>query len=71
MTLPGLFAMAFMRHAFVAATTVAIAGSLVGYFVALRRQTFASHALANVGFAGAAGATLIGMPLCMDCLLSS
>lgn len=71
MTLPGLFAMAFMRHAFVAATAVAIAGSLVGYFVALRRQTFASHALANVGFAGAAGATLIGMPLCMDCLLSS
>lgn len=49
-----------MRHAFVAASCVAVAGSAVGYFVVLRRQAFASHALSNVGFAGAAGASLVG-----------
>lgn len=51
----------FMRHAFIAASCVAVAGSLVGYFVVLRRQAFAAHALSNVGFAGAAGASLLGV----------
>ena len=51
----------FMRHAFAAATVVAIVAGLVGYFVVLRGQSFAGHALAHVGFTGATGAVLIGV----------
>ncbi|MDA3919088.1 MAG: metal ABC transporter permease [Salinisphaera sp.] len=57
---PAPLDMAFMRHAFAAGTCISIAGSVVGYFVVLRRQAFAAHALSNVGFAGAAGASLVG-----------
>ena len=51
----------FMQHAFAAATIVAVAAGLVGYFLVLRGQTFAGHALSHVGFAGATGAVLIGV----------
>ncbi len=51
----------FMRHAFEAGTIVAIVAGLIGYFVVLRRSAFAAHALSHVGFAGAAGAVLIGI----------
>jgi zinc/manganese transport system permease protein len=51
----------FMRHAFAAATVVAIVSGMVGYFLVLRGQTFAGHALAHVGFTGATGAVLIGI----------
>ncbi|WP_111747631.1 metal ABC transporter permease [Salinisphaera orenii] len=61
MTGLGLFEMAFMRHAYMAVTCIAIAGSLVGYFIVLRRQAFAAHALSNIGFAGAAGGSLVGV----------
>jgi zinc/manganese transport system permease protein len=50
-----------MQHAFAAATIVAVAAGLVGYFLVLRGQTFAGHALSHVGFAGATGAVLIGV----------
>ena len=33
----------------------------VGYFLVLRGQTFAGHALSHIGFAGATGAGLIGL----------
>jgi zinc/manganese transport system permease protein len=49
---------AFMQHAFEAGTIVAITAGVVGYFVVLRRSAFAAHALAHVGFAGAAGAVV-------------
>src|SRR3984885_6504339 len=52
----------FMQNAFAAATIVAIVSGLVGYFLVLRGQTFAGHALAHVGFTGATGAVLIGIP---------
>lgn len=52
----------FMRHAFAAAGIVAVVAGLVGYFLVLRGQTFAGHALAHVGFTGATGAVLIGIP---------
>jgi zinc/manganese transport system permease protein len=52
----------FMRHAFAAATIVAIVAGTVGYFLVLRGQTFAGHALSHVGFTGATGAVLIGVP---------
>src|SRR4051794_20862037 len=51
----------FMRNAFAAAAIVAIVAGLVGYFLVLRGQAFAGHALAHVGFAGASGAVLIGV----------
>jgi zinc/manganese transport system permease protein len=51
----------FMRHAFEAGTIVAIVAGIVGYFVVVRRLSFASHALSHAGFAGAAGAVLIGI----------
>jgi len=44
----------FMRSAFAAATIVAIVSGAVGYFLVLRGQTFAGHALSHVGFTGAA-----------------
>jgi zinc/manganese transport system permease protein len=50
----------FMRHAFEAGSVVAIVAGIVGYFVVLRRLSFAAHALSHVGFAGAAGAVLMG-----------
>ena len=51
----------FMQNAFAAATIVAIVAGVVGYFLVLRSQTFAGHALAHVGFAGATGAVLISV----------
>ena len=52
---------AFMQHAFEAGTIVAIVAGIIGYFVVMRRLSFAAHALSHVGFAGAAGAVLIGI----------
>ena len=43
-----------------AGTCVAIVAAIMGYFVILRGLTFAGHALPNIGFAGAAGAVLLG-----------
>jgi zinc/manganese transport system permease protein len=55
-----MFDYEFMRNAFGAATMVALVAGCVGYFLVLRAQTFAGHALAHVGFAGATGAVLVG-----------
>ena len=52
----------FMRTAFLAAGIVAVVAGAVGYFLVLRGQTFAGHALAHVGFTGATGAVLVGAP---------
>jgi zinc/manganese transport system permease protein len=51
----------FMRHAFVAGGIVAILAGAAGYFLVLRGQAFAGHALSHVGFAGATGAALLGV----------
>jgi zinc/manganese transport system permease protein len=59
--LGGLFAYPFMVNALAAGTIVAIVTGLIGWFMVLRRQSFAGHALAVVGFPGAAGATLLGI----------
>ncbi len=56
-----IFSFAFMQHAFEAGTIVAIIGGIVGYFVVLRRSSFAAHALSHIGFSGAAAAVLIGV----------
>jgi zinc/manganese transport system permease protein len=51
----------FMRNAFAAAGIAAVVSGIVGYFLVLRGQTFAGHALSHIGFAGATGAMLIGL----------
>jgi len=52
----------FMRNAFAASAIVAVLAGVVGFFLVLREQTFAGHALSHVSFAGATGAVLIGIP---------
>ncbi|GAC1579464.1 MAG: metal ABC transporter permease [Ktedonobacteraceae bacterium] len=56
-----LFHYHFMQNAYLAGTLVALAAGMIGYFMVLRNQSFAGHSLANVGFAGATGAALLGI----------
>ncbi|HKA77929.1 MAG TPA: metal ABC transporter permease [Pseudolabrys sp.] len=56
-----MFAYEFMTNAFAAAGIVAVVSGFVGYFLVMRGQTFAGHALSHIGFAGATGAGLIGL----------
>ncbi|MGH8888908.1 MAG: metal ABC transporter permease [Acidothermaceae bacterium] len=51
----------FMVNAFRAGTIVAIVAGIVGWFMVLRKQTFAGHTLAVSAFPGAAAATLLGI----------
>lgn len=51
----------FMVRAFAASGIVAIVAGTVGYFLVLRAQTFAGHALSHIAFAGATGAALVGV----------
>src|SRR5215469_10050543 len=64
-----LFQYEFSRKAFLAGTIIAILAGAVGYFVVLRHLTFASHALADIGFAGAAWAVLLGLPAAVGLLV--
>lgn len=56
-----IFRYDFMRNAFIAGTIASIVSAAIGYFVVLRSQNFAGHALAHIGFTGAAGAGLAGL----------
>ncbi|MDI2112679.1 metal ABC transporter permease [Commensalibacter nepenthis] len=56
-----MFSLEFMQTAFIASVIVAIICGLIGYFLLIRRETFAGHALSHVGFAGATGASLVGV----------
>jgi len=56
-----MFDYEFMNNAFAAAGIVAVVSGIVGYFLVMRGQTFAGHALSHIGFAGATGAGLIGL----------
>ena len=60
-TIIEMFDYEFMTNAFAAAGIVAVVSGLVGYFLVMRGQTFAGHALSHIGFAGATGAGLIGI----------
>ena len=51
----------FMTNAWIVATIVAVIAGVVGYFVVLRGSAFPAHAIPNGAFAGAAGASLIGV----------
>jgi zinc/manganese transport system permease protein len=49
----------FMQNALLTGTIVAVLAGAVGYFVVLRGQSFAAHALSQVGFPGAAAGVLV------------
>jgi zinc/manganese transport system permease protein len=51
----------FMVNALRAGTIVAVVSGAIGYFMVLRRQAFAGHTLAVIGFPGAAGAAWLGL----------
>jgi zinc/manganese transport system permease protein len=51
----------FVQNALWAGTAIAVVTAVCGYFLILRGLTFAGHALPNIGFAGAAGAVLLGL----------
>jgi len=51
----------FMLNTWVAGTAVAVIAGVAGFFAVLRGSTFAAHAIPNGAFAGAAGATLLGL----------
>jgi len=55
----------FMVNALWAGTIVAVMAGAIGWFMVLRRQTFAGHTLSVVAFPGAAAATLAGLPLAL------
>jgi zinc/manganese transport system permease protein len=56
-----MFEYDFMRTAFAASGMAALLAGTVGFFLVLRGQTFAGHALSHVGFTGATGAVLFGL----------
>ncbi len=51
----------FMMNAWTTATIVAVVAGVVGYFVVLRGSAFPAHAIPKGAFAGAAGASLLGI----------
>jgi zinc/manganese transport system permease protein len=57
-----LFTFPFMVHALEAGTVVAVLAAVVGWYMVLRRQSFAGHTLAVMAFPGATGAALAGLP---------
>ena len=56
-----MFGLHFMVNAYRAGTIVAVVAGAVGWFMVLRRQSFAGHTLAVVSFPGAAGAVWLGL----------
>jgi zinc/manganese transport system permease protein len=58
-----LFLYPFMVNALEAGTIVAVMAGVTGWFMVLRRQTFAGHTLSVIAFPGAAAAALAGLPL--------
>jgi len=51
----------FMINAWTEATIVAVVAGVVGFFTVLRGSAFVAHAVPNGSFAGAAGASLLGI----------
>ena len=66
-----VFQFAFIQNAFLAGSLVAIMAGILGYFLVARGLTFAGHALSSIGFAGAAGAVLLGVSPVYGLLVST
>jgi zinc/manganese transport system permease protein len=60
----------FMVNALQAGTIVAVMAGVVGWFVVLRRQSFAAHTTAMMSFPGASGAALAGLPTALGYYLA-
>jgi zinc/manganese transport system permease protein len=58
-----LTAFPFMVNALEAGTIVAVMAAVTGWFMVLRRQSFAGHTLSTMSFPGASAAALIGLPI--------
>ena len=56
-----IFQYPFIQNAVIAGSIVAIVAAVLGYFLIVRGLSFAGHALSSIGFAGAAGAVLLGV----------
>jgi zinc/manganese transport system permease protein len=54
-----------MVNALEAGTIVAVLAGVTGWFMVLRRQTFAGHTLSVIAFPGAAAASLAGLPVAL------
>ena len=67
----GLWHYAFIQHAVLAGVITALVAGCVGPFVIMRNMSFAVHGLAEVGFTGAAGAILAGLPPAAGVLTAS
>ena len=50
-----------MLNTWIAASVVAVVAGTIGFFIVLRGSAFVAHAIPNGAFAGAAGASLIGV----------
>src|SRR6202521_6036465 len=57
-----MFEYDFMRAGFAASGVAALLAGTVGFFLVLRGQPFAGHELSHIGFTGATGAILFGLP---------
>ena len=66
-----VFQYPFIQNAFLAGSLVAIMAGILGYFLVVRGLTFAGHALSSIGFAGAAGAVLLGVSPVLGLLAST
>jgi zinc/manganese transport system permease protein len=56
-----MWSIPLVLNAFRAGTVIAVVAAVVGWFMVLRRQSFAGHTLALVGFPGAAAAVWLGV----------
>jgi zinc/manganese transport system permease protein len=68
--LGALFTFPFMVNALEAGTIVAVLAAVVGWYMVLRRQSFAGHTLSVMAFPGAAGAALAGLPTALGYYLA-
>lgn len=55
-----MFNLAFMQHAYVAGTFIALICGVIGVFVNARNMSFLTHTLSEIGFAGAAFGIFMG-----------
>jgi zinc/manganese transport system permease protein len=60
----------FMVNALQAGTIVAVMAGVVGWYMVLRRQSFAGHTIAVMAFPGASGAALAGLPTALGYYLA-
>jgi zinc/manganese transport system permease protein len=65
-----LLAYPFMVNALEAGTIVAVLAGVIGWYMVLRRQSFAGHTLSLMAFPGATGAALAGIPTALGYYLA-